>query len=108
MEARHYLAFFRMRRWLETHVRASVRSCPLQAPVHAPLRLDYYCLEAINRSVLCAAVARGLPLLAPRVSYEFRPLSQTCSRRPPDDARQDCPSASCETLAVPDGASAAA
>lgn len=77
MERGHYLAFFRLRRWLENHVVAEVRVCP--APeVHAmPVRLDHYCVEAIRRVSLCGSLGRGAVMLAPRLQFRFRPVAAT-------------------------------
>lgn len=71
MEQRHYLAFFRLRRWLENHLVAMVRVCPASEPVRVPVKLNFYCVEAIRRFCLCAALGRGAVLLAPRLSFEF-------------------------------------
>jgi hypothetical protein len=72
MEQRHYLAFFRIRRWLENHVLASVSICPEAQPQSVPVKLDYYCVEAIRRACLCVALRRGCVLLAPRLRFTFR------------------------------------
>lgn len=77
MERRHYLAFFRIRRWLENHLQASVRSCQASEPVRVAVRLDHFCVEAIRRACLCAGVGEGAVLLAPRLAFEFRELSVT-------------------------------
>jgi hypothetical protein len=71
MECRHYLAFFRIRRWLENHLFASVRICPAATPQLVPVRLNHYCVEAVRRSCLCAALGQGAPLLAPRLHFLF-------------------------------------
>jgi hypothetical protein len=55
MEQRHYLAFFRMRRWLENHLLAGVSICPEAKPQFVPVKLDHYCVEAIRRASLCLA-----------------------------------------------------
>jgi hypothetical protein len=72
MEQCHYLAFFRMRRWLENHLLASVRICPEAQPQFVPVKLDHYCVEAIRRACLCVALRRGCVLLAPRLRFAFR------------------------------------
>lgn len=72
MEQRHYLAFFRIRRWLENHLQASVRVCPAAEEHTVPVRLSYYCVEAIRRQCLCAAMQQGAVLLAPRLRFGFR------------------------------------
>src|SRR5262245_33942760 len=46
MEERHYLAFYRLRRWLENHIQVSVRASDDSAGQVAALKLDRYCLEA--------------------------------------------------------------
>jgi len=72
MEKRHYLAFFRMRRWLENHLLADVRSCPAAESHLVPVKLDHYCVEAIRRVCLCAAMQNGaIIMLAPRLRFSF-------------------------------------
>lgn len=74
MEQRHYLAFFRIRRWLENHLLASIRSCPLAEAQFVGVKLNHYCVEAIRRVSLCAALEKGAVLLAPRLRFTFRPV----------------------------------
>lgn len=71
MEQRHYLAFFRLRRWLENHLEAAVRICPAAEPHLVEVALNHYCVEAIRRVALCAALGGGV-LLAPRLRFRFR------------------------------------
>jgi hypothetical protein len=75
LEQRHYLAFFRIRRWLENHLLASVRICPAAEPQQVRVKLDHYCVEAIRRVCLCAALGRGSVLLAPRLQFQFQPAA---------------------------------
>jgi hypothetical protein len=82
MEQRHYLAFFRIRRWLENHLLAAVSICPEAQPQFVPVKLDHYCVEAIRRACLCVALRQGLMLLAPRLRFTLRefvisPVSQS-------------------------------
>ena len=79
MEARHYLAFFRIRRWLEKHLVASVRRCPAAEAHEVPVKLDHYCVEAIRRVCLCAGLSRGTVLLAPRLQFGFRCMAPASS-----------------------------
>lgn len=72
LETRHYLEFFRLRRWLENHLVAAVRLCPAAAAQVVGVRLDHYCVEAIRRATLCAALGRGTVLLVPRLTFGFR------------------------------------
>jgi hypothetical protein len=72
MEHRHYLAFYRLRRWLENHLVAAVRLCPAAEAQVVSVKLDHYCVEAVRRVCLCAALGRGAVLLAPRVQLAFR------------------------------------
>jgi hypothetical protein len=76
MEQQHYLAFFRMRRWLENHLLASVSICPEAQPQFVPVKLDHYCVEAIRRVSLCFAMRRGYVLLAPRLRFIFRQVER--------------------------------
>jgi hypothetical protein len=75
MERRHYLAFFRLRRWLENHLEATIQICPVAESHAVPVKLDHYCVEAIRRVCLCAAARGGLVLLAPRLRFAFRQTS---------------------------------
>ena len=74
MENRHYLAFFRLRRFLENHLVASVRVCPAAEERTFPVKLDHYCVEAIRRVCLCASLGYGSILLAPKLRFGFRAL----------------------------------
>ncbi len=71
LERRHYLAFFRLRRWLENHVSASVRVGPAAEPSLVPVKLEHYCVEAIRRVCLCAALGQESSLIAPRLEFAF-------------------------------------
>jgi hypothetical protein len=73
MEHRHYLAFFRIRRWMENHLLAAVRICPAAEAHSVPVKLDHYCVEAIRRVCLCAALGRGAVMIAPRLEFLYRP-----------------------------------
>jgi len=85
MEQRHYLAFFRIRRWLENHVRASVQICPASTAQSVAVKLDLYCVEAVRRVCLCAALDAGIALLAPRLGFVFRKIE--VARSSADQAR---------------------
>jgi len=71
MEQRHYLAFFRLRRWLENHLVAAIQICPAAEPHRVPVKLNHYCVEAIRRVCLCMAMSSGTVLLAPRLRFAF-------------------------------------
>ena len=75
MEQRHYLAFFRLRRWLENHLVASVQLCPAAEPHLTSVRFDRYCVEAIRRVCLCSALGRGSVMIAPRVRFLFQDIT---------------------------------
>jgi hypothetical protein len=71
MEERHYLGFYRLRRWLENQVEvafAAFRGAPER---RLPLRLSGYCLEAVRSTCLLAALQSGEKILAPRVRFHF-------------------------------------
>jgi hypothetical protein len=72
MESSHYLAFYRLRRWLENHIEAQVRVCRGLPETAVPLKLDRFCLEAVRSQCLAAALRPGERLLAPRVQFQFR------------------------------------
>lgn len=75
LEQRHYLAFFRIRRWLENHLVATVRICPAAEPHVVAVKLDHYCVEAIRRVCLCAALGHGTVLIAPRLEFSFQQVA---------------------------------
>jgi hypothetical protein len=72
MEGRHYLPFFRIRRWLEHNLVASVSICPAAEAHEVHVQLDHYCVEAVRRVCLCAALGRGAVMIAPRLRFEYR------------------------------------
>jgi hypothetical protein len=74
LEQRQYLAFYRLRRWLENHLIAEVKTCQAAAANIVPVKLDHYCVEAIRRVALCAGLRPGTVLLAPRVRFDFVPV----------------------------------
>jgi hypothetical protein len=76
LEGRHYLAFYRLRRWLENHIQANVRLCRGRPEQIVPLKLDRYCLEAVRYQCLKTAALNGHLILAPRVSFSFRHSTQ--------------------------------
>lgn len=71
MEQRHYLAFFRLRRWLENHLVAAIQICPAAEPHRVAVKFNHYCVEAIRRVCLCTAMSSGTVLLAPRLRFAF-------------------------------------
>jgi hypothetical protein len=75
LEHRHYLAFFRLRRWLENRLVAEVRVCPAAEARRVPVKLGHYCVEALRRVCLCAALGAGSILLAPRLRFVFSPVA---------------------------------
>ena len=87
MENRHYLAFFRLRRWLENHLVAAVRVCPAADARMVPVKLDHYCVEAVRRVCLCACLGAGAPLLMPRLQFAFRPIPLQNELRTPTVGR---------------------
>lgn len=74
LERRHYLAFYRLRRWLEAHVVAEVRGTPGDGGVDLPLRLDFYCVEAVRRGCLCRALDQGLAGGRLGLAFRYRTL----------------------------------
>jgi hypothetical protein len=75
MEPGYYLACFRIRRWLENHLLSRVRPSPAAAESLRPVKLDFYCVEAIRRASLCSALGPSALLVAPRVQFTFRTLA---------------------------------
>ncbi|NWF86172.1 MAG: hypothetical protein HXY18_20370 [Bryobacteraceae bacterium] len=74
MEERHYLAFYRLRRWLENHCYATVRLCAGGPERVSPVRLDRFCVEAIRGHCLQTALAPGELAGASRVRFHFATL----------------------------------
>jgi len=72
LEFRHYLALYRLRRWLQNQLLAEV-SGPSTQPVRIQPRLNGYCVEAIRRLCLCDAMKAGSFLAAPRLQFVFAP-----------------------------------
>src|SRR5687768_2311013 len=64
LESRHYLAFYRLRRWLENHIEANVRLCRGRPEQIVALKLDRYCLEAVRYQCLKTAALNGQLILA--------------------------------------------
>jgi hypothetical protein len=82
---RHYLAFYRLRRWLENQVEAVVRLRRGEPEKLVPLRLERCDVEAVRQECLKRAVANGEVALSPRIRFEFRsPLGvdEPVSERP--------------------------
>jgi hypothetical protein len=71
MERRHYLAFFRIRRWLENHLAGVRRSADGLQVQRVPVRLDHYCVEAVRRVSLCTALMRADSVASTRLEFEF-------------------------------------
>jgi hypothetical protein len=72
MERKHYLAFFRIRRWLENNMVANICLYPGADEQALHLKLDHYCIEAIRRASLCRALREGAVLNRPRLRFIFR------------------------------------
>lgn len=80
MEQRHYLAFYRLRRWLENHLVANVRVCRGYPEREVRIALNRYCLEAVRSACVLQARQPGEPLLGTRVTFGFAriPLPEPC------------------------------
>jgi hypothetical protein len=76
LEQRHYLALYRLRRWLQNHILAEVQPSEDAAPIWVPLLLKCYCLEAVRRVCLCSALQAGLSFDRPRLRFRFVPLPE--------------------------------
>lgn len=74
LERRHYVAFYRLRRWLEAHVVAEVTAPPGKGQVSLPLRLGFYCVEAVRRACLCRALDQGLAGRRLGLAFRYRTL----------------------------------
>ena len=88
MEPAHYLAFYRLRRWLENHIEANVRVCRGRPEAVVGVRLDRFCPEALRFQCLKAALAPGQMLLAPRVQFRFRARQRTAAALLPHPASE--------------------
>lgn len=76
LEQAYYLEFFRLRRWLENHIQARVTSVRGGSGHIVPIRLDFFCVEAIRYYCL-ARTSRHQPFSSPRVHFAFRPAEAT-------------------------------
>ncbi len=77
LEKRHYLVFYRLRRWLENHIVAEFRASPKATPTTLPIHLSVSSPEAIRRLCLCAALHKGQRAQAdPKstLTFSFVPL----------------------------------
>jgi hypothetical protein len=74
LEERHYLGFYRLRKWLEGHIEVRVRICRGGPERSAALVLDNYCLEAVRSRCLRAALQPGEMSMLPRVRFAFVPV----------------------------------
>jgi hypothetical protein len=79
MEERHYLAFYRLRRWLENQVEAVIRLRRGEPEKIAPLKLERYCGEAVRFQCLESVREGREPLFCPRVKFVFRCAARTVS-----------------------------
>jgi hypothetical protein len=75
MESRHYLAFYRLRRWLENHLLVSVRVANSTEPRSARVRLDRYCIEAVRCHCMSTVVQTQERASARRARFLFRPAA---------------------------------
>jgi hypothetical protein len=76
MEDRHYLSFYRLRRWLENQIQVCISSSDAdnEAIRIIPLRLNRYCLEAVRGQCFQTALAYSPSNGIPRVRFVFQPL----------------------------------
>jgi hypothetical protein len=72
MEERHYLAFYRLRRWLENQVEAVIRLRRGEPEKIAPIKIERYCVEAVRFQCLESIRDGREPLFCPRVKFVFR------------------------------------
>jgi hypothetical protein len=76
MEQRHYVGFYRLRRWLEANIEARVRVNGQCAERLATISLNRYCLEAIRSGCVLSARQPGEPLHYSRVGFFFKREAQ--------------------------------
>jgi hypothetical protein len=73
LEHRHYLAFYRLRRWCERHIAGELTYEGQSLQIPAPLRLDFYCVEAVRRALMCSAISSGNGVCnRPRLEFKFK------------------------------------
>jgi hypothetical protein len=75
MEERYYLAFYRLRRWLEHHIEVNVFLHGGASERKVSLKLDRYCIEAIRHQCLQSALEPAERLSRTRVRFVFRPVA---------------------------------
>ncbi len=84
IEADHYLRMYRLRRWLEHHIVAVVGSPdPSGMSWRVPIKVTGYCVEAVRRVCLCAALDRGARLEKPVLGFHFAVVNRTGSTMAP-------------------------
>jgi hypothetical protein len=71
LEHRHYLVFYRLRRWFERHIEARLDFPDREGGVRIPLRLGFYCVEAVRRALMCSAISGGAAPGRARLSFKF-------------------------------------
>lgn len=86
LEQAYYLEFFRLRRWLENHIEARVTSFRGGPDSLVPIRLNFFCVEAIRYYCL-ARTSKLQPFTAARVQFTLRPVEDQRSNTscPPSD-----------------------
>lgn len=88
MEARHYLAFYRLRRWLENHMEVHVHLAAEEGERVVPLRLERYCLEAVRVHSIQGELG---PTARGRVEFRFRQENREAAHAPLEETA--CPGA---------------
>lgn len=76
LEHRHYLSFYRVRRWLERHTRAEIIQTKSDRKIIVPVQLNFYCIEAVRRRCICEALMRSETQSALRLHFTFNPSAQ--------------------------------
>ncbi len=72
MEHRHYLAFYRLRRWLENHVEVQIDVPYTGASRVIPLQLQPRSWEAVRHQLLQSALPRGRIQPGCHIRFDFR------------------------------------
>ncbi len=62
--------------WKQLWSRAHISSISAGEPVQVGLHLNFYCIEAVRRQCLCAAIQQGAAHFPARLHFSFVPVSQ--------------------------------
>jgi hypothetical protein len=72
LEEKHYLLFYRLRRWLENQLEVVIPT--VTGTIKAPLKLEFYCLEAVRAGLVRQARQNSNLLRHSKVDFAFKAM----------------------------------